>query len=98
MLEVRQAQIGLDSIRSKVIGFIQDDTGSNTFEMIISIDDFNDTVDTVRIGGLGAIQESHGMPIRGRHVIHIPEFYGNFLKLLSYPHKWIDFYNDNFKR
>lgn len=94
---VNDTQIGLDEIRSKVVGFLQNRSGVLDNEMILSLSEDGERADTVRVSPLGAIHHSHNMSVVNFHVIMIPKKYGNFKNLLDKPFEWVDFHNENFK-
>lgn len=95
---IDQTQNGLNLIRSRVVGFLQDTSTGFRDEMILSISEDEEFADTVFITSKGAIQHTHGLPTKGFNVIMIPEEYGNFKNLLDKPFEWNDFHNKNFKK
>ena len=95
---VNDTQNGLDEIRSKVIGFLQDRNGAIGDELLLSLSEDGEFAETVKITPMGAIHHMYGLPTVNYHVVLIPEKYGNFKNLLDKPFEWLDFYNEKLKR
>lgn len=86
MVSTRNAQTELDKLRSQVIGIYKI---ADLLFLVLDYDEKTESIDTIRISQLGAIQQDFGMPMRGQ----IALFPNNksMTDMLNQPLEWAKF-------
>lgn len=86
---IQEAKIGLNSLKSKVIGLFKRQS-SDIFELVISVDEENGTFDSCRVTQFGAIQQKFSFPYKVG-TLHLFPDGKNMNDMLNNPLEWMGF-------
>ena len=88
---INDIQKNMDNLKKEIIG-IYKHSRIGVFELVLSIDYENKTIDTVFISQFGAIQRGYGIPYE-QGKLQLFDKGVSMYDLLAYPSAWAEFIN-----